>query len=226
VKILIIEDDQKLAKLLAKGLRQAGHVVDLEHDGADGLYAALDGPYDALILDLMLPSKDGISVASELRAKNVATPVLMLTARDTVEGAVAGLDAGADDYLRKPFAFEELEARLRTLTRRAANPPHMVFSVSDLVFDKTSKSVERRGRRIELTSRELAFLEYLMKNAGIVVTRRMLETALWDRRSEISSNVVEVYIGRLRAKIEFDDLPPLITTIHGIGYRLGPTARS
>ncbi len=221
MKILIIEDDVKLARLLARGLRQSGHVVDLEHDGASGHDAARHGSYDAIVLDVMLPKKSGLSVARQLREERTRTPLLMLTARDTPEDVVAGLDAGADDYLRKPFSFEELEARLRTLGRRADVLPRMILRVDSLVFDTTSKRVERSGRQIQLTSRELAYLEYFMKNAGIVVTRRMLEGALWDRDTEISSNVVEVYVGRLRSKLDVDGMPPLITTLHGIGYRFG-----
>jgi DNA-binding response OmpR family regulator len=222
MRLLVIEDDFKLAALLARGLRQDGHVVDVEHDGESGQEAARSGIFDAIILDIMLPGKSGLSICHELRAEGRATPVLMLTARDAPQDVVAGLDAGADDYLRKPFALTELEARLRTLARRARVPPRTTLRVGDVTFDTSSKHVERKGRTITFTARELAYLEYFMTNAGIVVSRAMLENALWDRDSELSSNAVEVYIGRLRAKLEVDGMSRLITTLHGVGYRFGP----
>lgn len=224
MKLLVVEDDVKLSALLARGLRQGGHIVDLESAGESGQEAARSDAYDVIILDIMLPAKSGLSIAQDLRSKGDPTPILMLTARDTPEDVVAGLDAGADDYLRKPFAFSELEARLRTLARRARVPPRAVLRVGNLTFDTTAKHVERDGRPIKLTSRELAYLEYFMKNAGIVVTRAMLENALWNRDSELSSNAIEVYVRRLRSKIEFDGMPRLITTLHGIGYRFGSPA--
>ena len=223
MKILIIEDDVKLCRLLARGLSQDGHVVDSEHDGASGLETARSCEYDAIILDVMLPAKSGLSVVRELRAGRQKTPVLMLTARDTTEDAIAGLNAGADDYLRKPFAFAELAARLRTIARRAEIPPRAVLRIGDLTLDLTSKRVERGGRTIELTGRELAYLEYFMKNAGRVLTREMLEAALWNRSSEVGSNAVEVYVSRLRAKLELEGMSPLLTTLRGVGYRFGPT---
>jgi DNA-binding response OmpR family regulator len=222
VKILIIEDDIKLCRLLARGLCQDGHVVDCEHDGRSGLETARAGPYDAIILDVMLPVTSGLSVARELRMARDKTPVLMLTARDTTEDVIAGFNAGADDYLRKPFAFEELGARLRAMTRRSASAPHAILRVDDLTLDLTSKKVERGGHAIELTARELAYLEYFMKNAGRIVTRDMLENALWNREAEVCSNAVEVYVSRLRAKVEVDGMPPLLVTIRGLGYRFGP----
>jgi DNA-binding response OmpR family regulator len=222
MKILIVEDDVKLARLIARGLHLHGYAVDSEHDGANGYETARSGLYDIIILDVMLPEKSGLQVARDLREGGCSTPILVLTARDAPHDVVAGLNAGADDYLRKPFAFEELEARLRTLSRRAQVPPRMILRVENLTYDTTSKYVERNGRPIHLTGRELSYLEYFMRNAGIVVTKRMVENALWDRDTEIGSNVVEVYVGRLRSKLALDGLPPLITTIHGVGYRFGP----
>lgn len=221
MKILIIEDDEKLCRLLARGLAEDGHVVHVEYDGVAGAEAVEQEPFDTLVVDIMLPRKDGLTLVRELRERGHGTPILMLTARDTIEDVIAGLDAGADDYLRKPFAFEELEARLRSLTRRPTATPRTVLAVEDLIFDLASKRVKRGDREIELTARELAFLEYFMKNAGIVLTRTMLEKALWDREAEISSNVIDVYVRRLRAKLDLDGFPPLITTIRGVGYRLG-----
>jgi DNA-binding response OmpR family regulator len=221
MKVLIVEDDAKLATLIARGLRQDGYVIDWEIDGESGYDAAAGVAYDVIVLDVMLPKRSGFDITKALRRQNIATPILLLTALDTPQDAVAGLDAGADDYLRKPFAFEELEARIRSLSRRIDAPPRILLRVGDVTFDTVSKQVERKGRPVRLTSRELAYLEYFMRNAGIVVTRRMLEDALWDRDGEINSNAVEVYVRRLRSKLEFDDLPSLITTVYGIGYRFG-----
>jgi DNA-binding response OmpR family regulator len=221
MKILVIEDDTKLAGLLERGLTSAGHVVDAEHDGASGRKAALCGTYDILVLDLMLPKVDGLTVLRDLRAKGVNAPVIVLTARDETADVVAGFDAGADDYLRKPFAFDELYARVRTLGRRTASAPRLVLRTGDLTLDTATQRVERAGRPISLTTRELAYLEYFMRNEGLVITRGMLENALWNRDAEPSSNVVDVYVKRLRAKIEGDGLPPLFSTIRGVGYRFG-----
>jgi DNA-binding response OmpR family regulator len=167
----------------------------------------------------MLPRLDGFAVARRLRREGVSTPILMLTARDTVEDTVAGLDSGADDYLRKPFAFSELNARLRALTRREAAPVRTVLRVGDVEMDAATRRVTRGSREIPLTARELAFLEYLMRNAGVVLTRTMLEDALWERDRDTTSNVIEVYIARLRSKLTAaGELSP-IETVRGIGYR-------
>jgi DNA-binding response OmpR family regulator len=221
MKILVVEDDPKLAALIKRGLAQDGHAVDYELDGEAGYEDARQNAYDVLILDVMLPKKDGLSILRELRSHGAKTPVLILTARDQTEDVVAGFNAGADDYLRKPFALEELCARVRTLGRRAAVAPRLMMCVESLEFDTETKHVSRAGREIRLTGKELAYLEYFMRNAGIVITRSMLENALWDRAAELSSNVIDVYIGRLRSKIEFDDLAPLLVTVRGIGYRFG-----
>lgn len=221
MKILIVEDDLKLCELLARGLSQEGHTVDTEHDGVGGLETALRGDYDTLVLDVMLPKKSGLQVARELRRHQSPVMILMLTARDATEDVIEGFNMGADDYLRKPFAFSELTARLLSLGRRAAIPPRTVLRVADVTYDLTAKIVERGGRGIELTGRELAYLEYFMKNAGRVVTREMLEQRLWNREAEVASNTIEVYVSRLRAKLESDDMPPLFTTLRGVGYRFG-----
>jgi DNA-binding response OmpR family regulator len=222
VKILVIEDDAHLADVVRRGLAESGHVVDIEVDGESGELAARSGSYDAIVLDVMLPSKDGFSVARSLRAADVHTPILMLTARDTIDDTVSGLDCGADDYLRKPFVFRELEARLRSVTRREPIANSNNLCVDDLIIDLASRRVKRGDRDVPLTARETAFLEYLMRNAGLLVTRPMLENALWERDRETTSNLIEVYMRRLRTKLGAAGEPPLIHTVRGAGYRFGP----
>jgi len=202
-------------------LAESGHVVDVEHDGEEGENAALGGEYDALILDVMLPRKDGFAVARALRAREVATPILMLTSRDTVEDTIRGLDAGADDYLHKPFVFGELDARLRSIARRAPARPHDELRAGDLVMDLATRRVRRGTTPVELTARETAFLEYLMRNAGLLLTRPMIEGALWERDRDTASNLIEVYVRRLRGKLSPHGEPPLIHTVRGAGYRFG-----
>ena len=221
MKVLVIEDDVRLAQVIRRGLAESGHVVDLEHTGLAGEAAAAGGDYDAIILDVMLPEKDGFSVARELRRRDIHTPILMLTSRDTVEDTIRGLDAGADDYLRKPFVFGELDARLRSIARRSPAPVVSELRVGDLVMDLATRRVTRSTTHIVLTARETAFLEYLMRNAGLLVTRPMLEAALWERDRESGSNLIEVYVRRLRTKLSPGGQPPLIHTIRGAGYRFG-----
>jgi DNA-binding response OmpR family regulator len=221
MKILLVEDDEKLAGLLKRGLASVGHAVDIEHDGESGEFAGLTGTYDAVVLDVMLPKKDGMMVLRALRSAGVPTPVLILTARDGTDDVVAGLDSGADDYLRKPFALDELYARIRSLGRRATAPPRVLLKTGNLVLDTAAQRVVRGDREIVLTGKELMYLEYFMRNSGRVITRSMLENALWGSDNEISSNVIDVYVARLRAKIEFDDMPSILTTVRGIGYRFG-----
>jgi DNA-binding response OmpR family regulator len=225
VKILVVEDDIRLAEVLRRGLAESGHVVDVEHDGARGQSAAIRGKYDALVLDVMLPRRDGLSVVREIRKQAIRTPVLLLTSRDTVDDTIAGLDAGADDYLRKPFVFRELDARLRTITRRVDAPRHRELSCGELVLDVAKHSVTRAGLPISLTARETAFLEYFMRNAGLLLTRPMIEDALWERGRDTESNLIEVYVRRLRAKLSPNGEPNLIATIRGAGYRFGDVAR-
>jgi DNA-binding response OmpR family regulator len=222
VRLLIVEDDLRLCDVVRRGLTEQGHVVDAAHDGVAGQECAAGGEYDAVILDVQLPRRDGLSVVRSLRLLGKRTPVLILTSRDGAEDVIEGLDAGADDYLRKPFVFGELEARLRSITRRGgAEIPCNELLVHDLSFDLSSRRASRRGRDIVLTRREMAFLEYLMRNANRVVTRRMLEDAMFDRESDVTSNVVDVYISRLRAKITAGDEKQLLHTVRGVGYRLG-----
>lgn len=222
MKILVVEDDTQLADVVRRGLAESGHVVDIEWDGEAGELAARGGAYDVIVLDVMLPLKDGFSVARALRAADVHTPILMLTARDTVEDTVTGLDCGADDYLRKPFVFRELEARLRSVTRREPISANNELCVDDLTMDLGSRRVRRGERDVTLTARETAFLEYLMRNAGLLVTRPMLENALWERDRETTSNLIEVYMRRLRTKLGAAGEPSLIHTVRGAGYRFGP----
>ncbi|MEO6913408.1 MAG: response regulator transcription factor [Candidatus Baltobacteraceae bacterium] len=221
MKLLMVEDDIRLCDVLRRGLTEQGHVVDICHDGEEGQRCALEGAYDAVILDLNLPKLDGLAVVRAVRAAHVKTPVLILTSRDTAADTIEGLDAGADDYLRKPFVFGELEARLRSIVRREPAPAGNLLEFEDIRFDLVSRRVFRSDREIVLTARETAFLEYFMRNAGRIITRRMLEDALWDRKNESSSNVIEVYIRRLRAKVSVGHETAMIHTVRGAGYRFG-----
>lgn len=220
--LLIVEDDVRLCDVLRRGLSEGGHVVDVVNDGEQGLQWASGGKYEAIVLDVNLPRRDGLSVVRELRGKSVRTPVLLLTSRDTPDDVIEGLDAGADDYLRKPFVFGELEARLRSIVRRSTEESlDAELRCEDLVFDLSSRLARRGERSIELTARESAFLEYFMRNSGRLITRRMIEDALFDRESESTSNVVEVYVSRLRSKLTAIDEAQLLHTVRGAGYRFG-----
>jgi DNA-binding response OmpR family regulator len=221
VRLLIVEDDAKLCDVLRRGLMEQGHVVDQVHSGDEGERYASGGSYDALIMDINLPVRDGLSVVRSLRGDGLQTPVLILTSRDTVADVIDGLDAGADDYLKKPFVFGELEARLRAITRRkGAELQANELRIADLAFDDAKKQARRGNREISLTRREMAFLAYFMHNANRVVTRRMLEDAMFDRESDVTSNVVDVYVSRLRSKIAAAGEKQLLHTVRGVGYRL------
>jgi DNA-binding response OmpR family regulator len=220
VRILIIEDDEPLRALLRRGLCEDGYIVDALSDGRDCDEYLAGTHYDAMVLDLNLPLEDGLSILQRVRAQGHQLPVLILTARDGPSDVVAGLDAGADDYLRKPFAFDELEARLRSLARRPPNRIDTILKVGDLVFDSETRQAHRAGRDLLLTAKESLFLEVLMRNAGRTVTRRMLEDRLWDRESDRVSNVLDVYAGRLRRKLAERGEPQLLHTLRGLGYRL------
>jgi two-component system OmpR family response regulator len=221
VRILVAEDHPSLARSLAEGLREEGYVVDLTHSGTEADHLARANPYDCLILDIMLPGLEGWDVLSRMRAAGVATPVLVLTALDAVADRVRGLDLGCDDYLVKPFAWEELVARVRALIRRAHGKESSVLTVGDLAIDTAAKTVRRGGLDILLTAREYALLEYLAMRRGQVVTRTDIWEHLYDQSDESSSNVVDVYIGYLRNKIDrpFDGAK-LIQTRRGQGYVL------
>jgi two-component system, OmpR family, response regulator MprA len=221
MRILVIEDDRPLRALLRRGLSEDGHVVDALADGRECSEYLAGAHYDAIVLDLNLPGEDGLSVLRGLRARGDRIPVLILTARDSSNDVVMGLDAGADDYLRKPFVFDELEARLRSLARRPQNWTDALLQFDDLVFDSATRQAHRGKRDLLLTAKESLFLETLMRNAGRVVTRRTLEDCLWDRESDRISNVLDVYARRLRQKLTADGEPQLLHTLRGLGYRLG-----
>jgi two-component system OmpR family response regulator len=223
VKILVVEDDRSLADVLRRGLCETGHVVDVERNGAAVQSLATAVRYDALVLDIALPGKDGLTIARELRAADVRTPILMLTARDTIGDVIAGLDAGADDYLRKPFVFDELEARLRSITRREAVLPRQELRAGDVTMDLGTRSVTCRGRPVALSARETAFLEYFLRNPGRLLTRSMFENALWERDRETTSNIIDVYVRKLRVKLSADGISSPIETVRGAGYRLRST---
>ncbi|RME82419.1 MAG: DNA-binding response regulator [Zetaproteobacteria bacterium] len=220
MKLLIVEDDKKLAETLARLFREEGYAVDVAYDGEDGEYLAEVNEYDVIILDVMLPKKSGLTVCRELRERGVNTPILMLTARESVEDRVRGLDAGADDYLPKPFMTEELLARIRALLRRASDVKTPILKVADLQLDPMSRRVTRAGKPIRLTSKEYALLEYLMRNAGKVISRTRIAEHVWDMNFDPESNVIDVYISHLRAKIDKGFDRPLIHTIRGQGYML------
>ena len=224
MRLLIIEDDTAAADYLRQGLTEAGHVVDIAHDGESGLQLALAGDYDVLIVDRMLPRRDGLALIRMLRADGRTTPVLVLSALGQVDQRVEGLRAGGDDYLVKPYAFAELLARVETLARRgqqleAASPG--VLRVADLELDLERRRVSRAGQLIRLQPRELRLLEYLMRRAGRIVTRTMLLEQVWDLHFDPQTNVVDSQVSRLRAKIDRNFDTPLLHTLRGIGYRLG-----
>jgi DNA-binding response OmpR family regulator len=225
MRILLIEDDQEAARLLAQGLREDGWVVDVAHTGESGDELASVNSYDAIVLDWLLPDRDGLEVCRGVRRAGVHTPILLLTARDAVEDRVLGLNAGADDYLAKPFAFAELLARLHALLRRSALTRPVLLTVADLTLDPRSHEVMRGGVPLSLTPREYAILEALMRRAGEVVTRVRLGESVWESDPDSLTNLVDVHISHLRRKVDRGNVPQLIHTVRGYGYRLGPPSR-
>jgi DNA-binding response OmpR family regulator len=220
--ILLVEDERRLAQVVRKVLEEEGHTVDIAHDGEDGRAMALDGSHDVIVLDILLPGVDGIEVCRTLRAGRVDTPVLLLTALDAVEDRVRGLDAGADDYLPKPFAFQELLARLRALNRRrvqAREPDRL--EAADLVLDLRRRRAERAGKLVELSPKEFALLEFLVRNEGRVVTRTHILDHVWGYDYSPDSNLVDVYVTYLRRKVDRGHDRKLIRTVRGVGYALG-----
>jgi len=221
MRALLVEDDHVIADFVARGLREAGFIVDRAADGADGLQLATTATYDVAIVDVMLPNLDGLSLIKELRHRQIATPVLILSARHSVDDRVTGLEAGGDDYLIKPFAFTELLARVQALIRRAtAVPASTHLTAGDLTLDLRSRRALRRGREIELRPRELALLEYLMRNAGRVVSKTMILSHVWDYSFDPRTNVVDVLVHRLREKIDRDFDHKMIQNVRGMGYVL------
>lgn len=220
--VLVVEDEQRLARVIRRVLEEEGHTVDLAYDGEEGLAIAMEGSHDVIALDILLPGLNGIEVCQSLRRNRVDTPILLLTALDDVQDRVRGLDAGADDYLTKPFAFQELLARLRALGRRRvqAREPERV-QTSDLVLDLNRRRAERAGRVIELSPKEFALLEFLMRNEGHVVTRTQILDHLWGYEHAPDSNLVDVYVSYLRRKVDKGHPNKLIGTIRGVGYVLG-----
>ena len=218
MRILVVEDEKKVASFIKRGLAEEGYAVDVAPDGEEGVGMALDGVHDLIILDIHLPKMDGLGVLQELRKKKVDTPVLLLTVRATIEDKVLGLDAGADDYLTKPFAFEELLARVRALLRRRADAEPPVIQIADLTLDPARRLVSRGNAKIDLTPKEYALLAYFMRNPGRVLTRTMISEHVWDYTFDTITNVIDVYVNYLRKKIDTGRERKLIHTIRGVGY--------
>ena len=218
MRILVAEDERKVASFIRQGLGEEGYAVDVASNGEEGLAMARDGVHDLIILDIGLPKMNGLQVLQELRRRKVTTPVLLLTVRATIEDKVLGLDAGADDYLTKPFAFQELVARVRALLRRRAEGGPAVLQFADLILDPARHTAFRGGQKIDLTAKEFALLDYFMRNPGRVLTRTMIIEHVWDYDFDTGTNVVDVYVNYLRKKIDSDREPKLIHTIRGVGY--------
>lgn len=220
MRILVVEDENGISQFIKQGLQEAGYSVDVACDGCDGLEYALAADYDALVLDILLPRMSGLELLQELRSRRYRVPVILLTARDAVDDRVRGLDAGADDYLAKPFAFSELLARLRAVLRRPALSGEAILRLGDLELDTLRREARREGKRIELSPREFGLLEYLMRHRGLVLTRTQIVEHVWNFDYQGDSKVVDVYIGYLRQKIDREFHTPLILTVRGAGYRM------
>ena len=225
MRVLLVEDDERMARFITRGLREASYAVDLTTNGDDALYQSWINNYDAIILDVMIPGRDGFAVCRELRARGARLPVLMLTARDAVEDRITGLDLGADDYLTKPFEFGELLARLRALLRRGDELKPDRIGIGDLEIDTRARRVVRGGRVIDLTTKEYALLEFLARNVGRVVGRAEIAEHVWDENFDPFSNLIEVYVNRLRRKLDDKFAPSFIQTRRGAGYILHPASR-
>lgn len=218
MRILVIEDEHRIANTIKKGLEQERFAVDIAYEGNEGFDLASSEEYDVIVLDLMLPGMDGLTICRQLRQKQIHTPILMLTAKSQTSDKVTGLDSGADDYLTKPFSFEELVARIRALSRRPKNALPTKLKVGDLILDSNSFAVTRGGKNIQLSSKEFALLEYLMRNAGKILNKDQIIGHIWDYDADILPNTVEVYVRNLRNKI---GSPDLINTLRGFGYKIG-----
>jgi heavy metal response regulator len=220
MRILLAEDEHKVASFIQRGLEAEHYAIEVVNDGETALARATDGEYDLLILDVMLPKRDGLAVLKAIRTHKLSLPVLLLTARDTVADKVAGLDSGADDYLTKPFAFEELVARVRALLRRGGPTAPAVLKVADLSLDPVSREVIRGGKRIDLTAKEYALLEFFLRRVGQVVSRAVIAHHVWGVDFDTFTNVIDVYVNYLRKKIDADFEPKLLHTVRGVGYVL------
>jgi heavy metal response regulator len=218
--ILVIEDEQKVANFIKRGLKEEGYSVDVACNGEEGYFLVKDNEYDVIILDLMLPKMDGITLCKKLRTEKITTPILMLTAKDSVKDKVIGLDSGANDYLTKPFSFEELLARIRVLLRKEQTATSTKLQIGDLILNLLTHKVSRAGKEIPLTNKEYALLEYLMRNAGSIITRTMISEHVWDINFDTFTNVIDVYVNYLRNKIDKGYKKKLIHTIRGRGYMI------
>lgn len=223
MRILVVEDEHKIANSIKKGLEQESYAVDVAYDGQQGFDLAVSEDYDLIILDLLLPNMGGIEICSKLREKQVHTPLIMLTAKGQISDKVTGLNAGADDYLTKPFAFEELIARIRALARRPKNNTGTILTLEDLTLNTTSYEVRRNGKLIQLTAKEYALLEYLLRHFNQVIKKEQIINHIWNYDADVLPNTVEVYVGYLRNKIDkpFPNKPALIHTVRGFGYKIG-----
>jgi len=218
MRILVVEDEKKIADFIKRGLKEEGYAVDSAYDGEQGLFLVKTNVYDLVLLDLMLPKLDGQSLFKEMRKMKISFPVIMLTAKDATKDKVAGLDLGADDYMTKPFAFEELLARIRAVLRKKEGRDSKTIKIEDLVMDLSAHKVTRAGKEIPLTSKEYSLLEYMMRNSGTVVTRTMISEHVWDINFDTFTNVIDVYINYLRNKIDAGHAKKLIHTVRGRGY--------
>ncbi|MDB6065262.1 MAG: Two component transcriptional regulator, winged helix family [Pedosphaera sp.] len=220
MRVLVVEDEKKTASFIRKALQAESFAVDVSHDGAEALLLAANTSFDAIVLDIMLPGRDGLSVLRQLREQRILTPVLLLSARGQVDERVEGLNAGADDYLPKPFALAELIARVRSLGRRGGEPKSVVLRVADLTLDTVTRQAQRRGNSFELTTREYRLLEFLMRSTGRICGRMAILEKVWDYDFDPGTNLVDVYVKRLREKIDEGIEPKLLHTVRGVGYVL------
>ncbi|NPA24884.1 MAG: heavy metal response regulator transcription factor [Deltaproteobacteria bacterium] len=220
MKVLVVEDEQKVANFLQKGLKEEQFVVDVAYDGPEGESMAMENDYDLILLDVMMPGKDGVMVLESLRANKIDTPVIMLTAKDMVVDKLKGFEAGCDDYIPKPFSFEELLARIRAVLRRRSGAGSNVLKFADLTLDLISHKVIRGGKEIELTAKEYSLMEYFMRNPNRVLTRTMITQHVWDYNFDSFTNVIDVYVNYLRNKVDRDFPQKLIHTVRGVGYIL------
>ncbi len=224
MRVLVVEDERKVANFIKHGLEEERYIVEIAYDGISGLEMVMNNHFDAIVLDVMLPGKDGFTLLKEMRDSGISTPVIMLTARANVEDRVAGLDLGADDYLPKPFSFDELAARLRSILRRSSPEKSTKLRAGDLILDTVSHLAYRQGREIELTTKEYALLEYMLRNKNRILSRSTITQHVWKHNFDPESNIIDVYVKRLRSKIEQDGEKPLVQSIRGVGYRLREVA--